>query len=70
MQEQVRAAADLEIDYGLVPYHNPEGLGSTIVDLSDFRTIRVGCVYDLIAGIALEECGIDLKGIMAAGGTG
>lgn len=65
VQQRVRAAADLEIDYGLVPYHNPQGLGSTIVDLSDFRTIRVGCVYDRIAGIALESCGIDLKAIMA-----
>ena len=66
VQDQVRAAADIQIDYGLVPYHNPDGLGSTIVDLADFRTIRVGCVYDKIAEIALAECGIDLKGIMAA----
>lgn len=65
VQAQVRRAADLEIDYGLVPYHNAEGLGSTIVDLSDFRTIRVGCAYDRIAEIVQEECGVDLKGIMA-----
>ena len=65
VQEQVRSAADIEIDYGLVPYHNPQGLGSTIVDLTDFRTVRVGCVYDRIAEIALEEVGVDLKGIMA-----
>ena len=65
VQDQVRAVADIQIDYGLVPSHNPQGLGSTIVDLSDFRTIRVGCVYDRIAEIALETCGIDLKGIMA-----
>ncbi len=68
VQDQVRSIADIQIDYGLVPFHNTEGLGSTIVDLSDFRTIRVGCVYDRIADIALDECGIDLKGIMAASG--
>lgn len=66
VQAQVRDAADVEIDYGLVPFHNPDGLGSTIVDLTNFRTIRVGCVYDKIAGIILDECGIDLTGIMAA----
>ena len=66
VQDQVRSIADIQIDYGLVPYHNPEGLGSTIVDLTNFRTIRVGCVYDHIADIALERCDIDLKGIMAA----
>ena len=67
VQDQVRDAADIEIDYGLVPYHNPDGLGSTIVDLTNFRTVRVGCVYDQIADIVLDTCGIDLKGIMAAG---
>ncbi|MGI9356529.1 MAG: Sua5/YciO/YrdC/YwlC family protein [Rhizobiaceae bacterium] len=67
VQDQVRQAADIEIDYGLVPYHNPDGLGSTIVDLSNFRTIRVGCKYDEIAQIALEECGIDLRAIMGSG---
>lgn len=65
VQDQVRNVADVQVDYGLVPYHNPDGLGSTIVDLSDFSTVRVGCVYDRIAEIALETCGIDLKGIMA-----
>lgn len=63
----VRAIADIEIDYGLVPFHNPQGLGSTIVDLRDFRTVRVGCVYDRIADIILDTFGIDLKAIMAAG---
>ncbi|MEM7190710.1 MAG: Sua5/YciO/YrdC/YwlC family protein [Pseudomonadota bacterium] len=65
VQDQVRDAADLQIDYGLVPFHNPDGLGSTIVDLTNFKTVRVGCVYDRIAQIILDECGVDLKGIMA-----
>ncbi len=66
IEAQVREVADITIDYGLCPYHNDHGLGSTIVDLSNYETIRVGCVYDRISEILLEEFDIDLKGIMAA----
>lgn len=65
VQDQVRDIADIQIDYGLVPYHNEQGLGSTIVDLGNFETIRVGCVYDQIADIIQDTFDIDLKGIMA-----
>lgn len=65
VQDQVRQVADIEIDYGLVPYQNDQGLGSTIVDLRDFRTIRVGCVYDQIADIIKGKFNIDLKAIMS-----
>lgn len=68
VQAQVRKIADIEIDYGLVPYHNDKGLGSTIVDLRNFETVRVGCVYDQIARIINDTFDIDLKGIMAAKG--
>lgn len=66
VQQQVRKIADIEIDYGLVPYHNDKGLGSTIVDLRDFKTVRVGCVYDQIARIIDDKFAIDLKAIMSA----
>ncbi len=68
VQDQVRDIADIQIDYGLVPYHNDRGLGSTIVDLENFETIRVGCVYDRIAEIVQNTFDIDLKAIMAAKG--
>jgi tRNA A37 threonylcarbamoyladenosine synthetase subunit TsaC/SUA5/YrdC len=69
IEDQVREIADLAIDYGLCPYHNADGLGSTIVDLDGFETIRVGCVYDEICDILNSRFDIDLKAIMAAKGS-
>lgn len=66
IEDQVIEAADIAIDYGLVPYHNDRGLGSTIVDLISYETIRVGAVYDEICDILRDGFDIDLKGIMAA----
>lgn len=66
IEAPVREAADLAIDYGLCPFHNTAGLGSTIVDLASFETIRVGCVYDRICTILESRFAIDLKAIMAA----
>jgi tRNA A37 threonylcarbamoyladenosine synthetase subunit TsaC/SUA5/YrdC len=63
---QVRDVADITIDYGLCPYHNPDGLGSTIIDLISYQTIRLGCVYQQICEILLDEFEIDLKAITAA----
>jgi tRNA A37 threonylcarbamoyladenosine synthetase subunit TsaC/SUA5/YrdC len=68
IEAQVADVADITIDYGLVPYHNDHGLGSTIIDLISFETIRVGCVYDQICDIIQETHDIDLKAIMAAKG--
>lgn len=70
VQEQVRRVADIEIDYGLVPYKNDQGLGSTIVDLRNFKTVRVGCVYDQIADIIKGTFDIDLKAIMNESSAG
>ncbi|MDP6351497.1 MAG: Sua5/YciO/YrdC/YwlC family protein [Alphaproteobacteria bacterium] len=69
IEAQVLDAADLAIDYGLCPYHNGQGLGSTIIDLDGFETIRLGCVYDRICAILDEEFDIDLKAITAAKGS-
>jgi len=69
IEAQVADVADITIDYGLVPYHNDQGLGSTIIDLISYETIRVGCVYDRIREILLETHDIDLKAIMAAKGS-
>jgi tRNA A37 threonylcarbamoyladenosine synthetase subunit TsaC/SUA5/YrdC len=66
IEAQVRDVADITIDYGLVPYHNEQGLGSTIIDLASYETIRVGCVYDQICQIIQDGFDIDLKGIMTA----
>ncbi len=66
IEDQVRDVADITIDYGLVPYNNDKGLGSSIVDLVSYETIRVGAVYDEICGILIDRFDIDLKAIMAA----
>ena len=63
IEDRVLKAADLCIDYGLCTYHNDHGLGSTIVDLVSFETIRKGCVYDEICGILIDRFDIDLKAI-------
>ena len=68
IEDQVVQAADITIDYGRVPYDTPGGLGSSIVDLVSYETIRVGAVYDQICEIVQERFDIDLKGIMAAKG--
>lgn len=58
---EVRAIADIEIDYGLCEYHNPAGKSSTMIDFSDFRVQRVGVCYERIAGIFKNEFGIVLQ---------
>jgi tRNA A37 threonylcarbamoyladenosine synthetase subunit TsaC/SUA5/YrdC len=66
IEAQVADVADITVDYGLVPYHNDHGLGSTIIDLISYETIRVGCAYEQICQILLETHDIDLLAIMAA----
>jgi tRNA A37 threonylcarbamoyladenosine synthetase subunit TsaC/SUA5/YrdC len=61
VEQPVRDAADLQIDYGLCKYNNDRGLGSSIIDLSDYSTIRVGCCYDQIREILREKFDIKLS---------
>ena len=70
IEAQVRDVADITIDYGLGPYHNDQGLGSTIIDLVSYETIRVGCVYDQICDIIKDGFDVDLKAITAAKAAG
>ncbi len=63
VESEVLEAAGLCIDYGLCTYHNERGLGSTIVDLRDLRTLRLGCVYDEICEVVEQHAGVDLKAI-------
>lgn len=57
----VRNAATLQVDYGLCKYRNDKGLGSSIVDLNDFSTIRVGACYDQLRQILREKFDIQLS---------
>jgi tRNA A37 threonylcarbamoyladenosine synthetase subunit TsaC/SUA5/YrdC len=67
IEAPVRAAADIAFDHGLGKYANDAGRSSTIIDLRDFKTIRVGVCYERICEILLEEFAIDLAAIGLAG---
>jgi tRNA A37 threonylcarbamoyladenosine synthetase subunit TsaC/SUA5/YrdC len=57
---EVRAVADIEIDYGLCRYANPRGVSSTIIDLKTFHVHRYGACFDQIADILARGFGITL----------
>ena len=55
---EVRAVADIEIDYGLCRYANPRAISSTIVDLKTFEVHRHGACFDQIADVVKRHFGI------------
>jgi tRNA A37 threonylcarbamoyladenosine synthetase subunit TsaC/SUA5/YrdC len=61
VEPELRAIADVEIDYGLCHYHNPQGLSSTMIDFSTLRVQRAGVCYEQIAAILQDEFGVVLK---------
>lgn len=63
---EVRAIADIEIDYGLSRYANPLGISSTIIDLKTFEVHRHGVCFDQIADILRRHFGIELPPAVAA----
>lgn len=60
IEPEVIEAATTALDRGPTKYSNPDGLGSTIIDLTVFQPVRIGVVFDRIQRIAREECGIDI----------
>lgn len=60
IEEPVRAAGDMLVDGGQSKYHNAEGLSSSIIDFTSFKTIRIGVCYDKLCEIFLKF-DIDLK---------
>jgi tRNA A37 threonylcarbamoyladenosine synthetase subunit TsaC/SUA5/YrdC len=58
---ELRAIADIEIDYGQSAYHNAAGLSSTMIDFSDFRVQRAGVCFEAIAAVMQSEFGIALQ---------
>lgn len=61
IEPQVLAAADVAIDHGTCRYENPEGVSSTIIDLTSFHVVRRGVCYDRIAAVLAREFGVELK---------
>jgi tRNA A37 threonylcarbamoyladenosine synthetase subunit TsaC/SUA5/YrdC len=60
IEDRVRDAADIHLDYGTSKYANPNGRSSTIVDFRDFHVVRVGVCFDTLAGIFRERYDVTL----------
>ncbi|MEM7747470.1 MAG: Sua5/YciO/YrdC/YwlC family protein [Pseudomonadota bacterium] len=60
VEQVVRDAAAIEIDYGLVPLHNSEQISSTIIDLVTLEVHRFGVNYLVIQDILKRHFRIEL----------
>lgn len=60
IEAEVRAIADIEIDYGESQYANPQGLSSTMIDFSTYRVQRAGVCFAQIAAVMKAEFGVTL----------
>lgn len=60
VEPEVRAAASLELDYGLSRFATPEGLSSTIIDFRDFSVVRVGHLFAQLDAAFRRRFGIAL----------
>ncbi len=67
IEAPVLEAADIALDHGTSKYANDEGRSSSIIDLRDFKTIRVGVCYERICEILLQTFDIDLAAIGMVG---
>jgi tRNA A37 threonylcarbamoyladenosine synthetase subunit TsaC/SUA5/YrdC len=63
VEQPVREAADLLIDYGPTRYSHPDGMGSSIVALPSLKPIRRGIAFDRICDIISGEFGTDPRAL-------
>ena len=66
VEQVVQDAAEIKIDYGLLPLHNPEQISSTIIDLVTLDVHRFGVNYEVIQDILRRHFRIDLPNKPAA----
>jgi tRNA A37 threonylcarbamoyladenosine synthetase subunit TsaC/SUA5/YrdC len=59
VEAAVREAADLVIDYGPTRYSHPDGMGSTIIELTSCKALRKGIKFDEICDILAGEFRVD-----------
>ncbi|GAA5233383.1 hypothetical protein FOZ76_09190 [Verticiella sediminum] len=59
VQPELRAIADIELDYGLRRYHHYRR-SSTIIDFTDLSVVRMGSCYELIADVLQRHFGLEL----------
>lgn len=60
IEPQVLDAADITVDYGLVPLHNPELISSTIIDVTTLEVHRFGANYEMIQDIMSRHFSVQL----------
>jgi tRNA A37 threonylcarbamoyladenosine synthetase subunit TsaC/SUA5/YrdC len=59
VQPELRAIADIELNYGLRRYHRYQR-SSTIINFTDMSVLRMGSCYDLICDVLKRHFGVDL----------
>ena len=59
VQEEVRAIADLQIDYGLRKYHTYKR-SATIINFATMEVVRMGACYEVIADILKQQFDVDI----------
>lgn len=59
IQPEMRAIADITVDYGLRRYHVYRRAG-TLINFSTLQVVRIGACYELIAGVLKRWFDLDL----------
>ncbi len=59
VQPELRAVADIELNYGLRRYHHYQR-SSTIINFTDMSVIRMGSCYELICDVLKRHFEVDL----------
>jgi tRNA A37 threonylcarbamoyladenosine synthetase subunit TsaC/SUA5/YrdC len=59
VEQEVRDAADLVLDYGPTKYTHPEGMGSSIIELPSGRALRRGIRFEEICDILARHFDVD-----------
>lgn len=60
IEPEVRAAADLVIDYGLISPHYKAGMSSTHIDFDTMTVLRIGIYYAQISNLLKRYFNVDL----------
>jgi hypothetical protein len=61
IEPEIIEAADIVVDYGLCQYHNTEGRSSTIIDFRDYRVVRKGVCFEVIAQVMREGFEVSVR---------
>ena len=59
IQEEIKNAADLIVDYGPVKYTH-QGMSSTLLNVETLEVVRFGCCYENISAILKRHFSVDL----------